>query len=147
MDSLIQAFGIDARLITIQVLNFIVLAGLLSYFLYKPVLRLLEEREGKIKQGLEDADNAKKALAGAEEEKREILSVAQSSAADMEKRAVAHARESGAAIVDAAHQSAADKIKQAEARAKAIEAEALKQSEAEVAKMAVLAAEAILKKS
>ncbi len=147
MDSLIQAFGIDARLITIQVLNFVVLAGLLTYFLYKPILRLVAEREEKIKQGLEDADQAKRALEGAEVEKKNILTAAHVAAEEVGKRAEAHATLKGAEIVGAANDTAADKLKQAEARARVIEAEALKKSEAEVAKMAVLAAEEILKKS
>lgn len=147
MESLIAAFGIDIRLITIQVINFVVLAGLLSYFLYKPLLRLLSEREEKIRQGLEDADNAGKALAGAEAEKRRILTDAERAAAEIEARAEAHARERGAKIVAAADEAAAEKVRLAEARASALQAEALRQSEAEVAKAAVLAAEEILRKS
>lgn len=147
MESLITAFGIDVRLITIQVINFVVLAALLTYFLYKPILRIVAEREEKIKQGLADAENAKAALAGAEEEKKQILTVAQADAAEVDKRAEAHAREKEAAILDAANEAAAEKLKQAEARAKNIEAEAMKQSQAEVAKMAVLAAEEILRKA
>lgn len=147
MESLIAAFGIDVRLITIQVINFVVLAGLLSYFLYKPLLRLLSEREEKIRQGLEDADNAGKALAGAEAEKRRILTDAERAAAEIEARAEAYARERGAKIVAAADETAAEKVRLAEARASVLQAEALRQSEAEVAKAAVLAAEEILRKS
>jgi F-type H+-transporting ATPase subunit b len=147
MESLIHAFGIDVRLIIIQVINFIVLAGLLSYFLYKPILRIVAEREEKIKQGLNDAAEAKQALTGAEAEKRSILADAQSSAIDMERRATTHAKEQAAEIITEANASAADKLKQAEARAEALKQEAVRQSEAEVAKLAVLAAEAILKKS
>ena len=147
MESLIHAFGIDVRLITIQVINFVVLAALLSYFLYKPILRLVGEREEKIKQGVEDAEKAKEALSGAEEGKKAILAEAQSTASDMEKRAEVHAKEKAAAIVAEANAAAADKLKQAAARAEAMKEEALKQSEAEVAKVAVLAAEEILRKS
>lgn len=147
MESLIHAFGIDVRLITIQVLNFVVLAGLLTYFLYKPILRLLEEREHKIKQGLADAASAKEALSGAEEEKKNILASAQSTASAMEARAETHAKAKADDIVREANEAAADRIRQAEARAEAMKEEALKASQAEVAKAAVLAAEEILKKS
>lgn len=146
MESLIHAFGIDARLITIQVLNFVVLAGLLTYFLYKPVLRLLEERENKIKQGLADAESARAALSGAEEEKKKILTEAQGNAASMEARAETHAKEKAEDIVREANETAAERVRQAEARAEAMKAEALKASEAEVAKSAILAAEEILRK-
>jgi F-type H+-transporting ATPase subunit b len=147
MESLIHAFGIDVRLITIQVINFVVLAGLLSYFLYKPLMRIVSEREEKIRQGLDDAEKAKEALAGAETEKKSVLAAAQSTAAEMERRATTRAKAEAADIVSEANASAAEKIKQAEARAEVLKQEAVRQSEAEVAKLAVLAAEEILKKS
>jgi F0F1-type ATP synthase membrane subunit b/b' len=56
MEEIIHAFGIDQRLIIIQIVNFAILAGALGYFLYTPVLRLLREREEKIAQGLKDAE-------------------------------------------------------------------------------------------
>lgn len=147
MDSLIQAFGIDVRLITIQVINFVILASLLSYFLYKPVLKLVSERESKIKQGLQDAEDAKKTLEGAEGEKKEILSAAHLEAEAVEKRAESHAKEKAEAIAVSAAEASAAKLEQAESRAEALIEEARKKSEAEVAKIAVLAAEEILKKS
>jgi len=147
MDSLIHAFGIDVRLITIQVINFVILASLLSYFLYKPVLKLVSERESKIKQGLQDAEDAKKTLEGAEGEKKEILSAAHLEAEAVEKRAETHAKEKAEAIAVSAREASAAKLEQAESRAEALIEEARKKSEAEVAKIAVLAAEEILKKS
>lgn len=147
MDSLIQAFGIDVRLITIQVINFVVLASLLSYFLYKPILKLVSERESKIKQGLQDAEDAKKTLEGAEGEKNEILSLAHKEAEAVEKRAEVHAKEKAETLRVEADALNASRLEQAESRAEALIDEARKKSEAEVAKLAVLAAEEILKKS
>ena len=147
MEALIHAFGIDARLITIQVLNFVVLAGLLSYFLYKPVLKIVKEREDKIKQGLLDADSAKKALEGAEAEKKVVLSSAQSKAEEIEKRAESHAKEKASQIIEEANESVASRIKQTESRLTAMKEEAMRENEAEVAKVAILAAEEILRKS
>ncbi len=145
MDSLIQAFGIDVRLITIQVINFVILASLLTYFLYKPILKLVNEREGKIKQGLKDAEDAKKTLEGAAGEKKEILSLAHQEAEAVEKRAEVHAKEKAEALRAEADAANAAKLQQAESRAEALIEEARKKSESEVAKIAVLAAEEILK--
>lgn len=41
--------------LTAQVINFLVLVGLLKYFLYGPIIRAMEEREAKIAHRLEDA--------------------------------------------------------------------------------------------
>lgn len=145
MESLIHAFGIDLKLITIQVINFVVLAAALTYFLYKPILRILEEREEKIKQGVSDAEAAKKAKEQAEDERKGILTEAHKASAEVAQRAEQHAKESAAAIAAAADQEAAHKLKLAEEKAAALQEEARKKSEAEIAKLAVLAAEKVLK--
>ena len=62
MEQLIHAFGIDARLILLQVINFGLLMAVLSYLLYKPVLKVLAERQEKIAQGVKDAEEAGKNL-------------------------------------------------------------------------------------
>lgn len=147
MESLIEVFGIDIRLITIQVINFVVLATILTYLLYKPVLKMLNDRETKIKQGLSDAEAAAKARENAEEERRSILEIAHKDAGEVGMRAESHAKDKAALIAAAAEASAADKIRVAEEKAKALADEAKRQSEAEIAKMAVLAAEKILKEA
>lgn len=147
MESLIETFGVDIRLITIQVINFVVLATVLTYLLYKPVLKMLNDREAKIKQGLSDAEAAAKARENAEEERKGILETAHKDAGEVGKRAEAHAKDKAAEIAAAAEASAADKIRLAEERAMALSQEAKRQSEAEIAKMAVLAAEKILKEA
>ncbi|MEX0913165.1 MAG: ATP synthase F0 subunit B [Candidatus Paceibacterota bacterium] len=147
MDSLIQAFGIDIRLITIQVINFVVLAAILSFFLYKPVLKMLNDREEKIKQGLSDAEAAAKAKENAEEERKGIVQVAHKEAEEVGKRAEIHAKEQATLVAAQAEASAAERIRLAEDRAAALAEESKKQNEAEIAKLAVLAAEKILKEA
>ena len=83
MESLIQAFGIDLRLIVIQIINFAVLAAALSYFLYKPVLKLLKDREDKITQGMSDAEQAAKAREMAEEDRKVVLKEAHKEAEEV----------------------------------------------------------------
>lgn len=58
---------IDWFTVIAQVVNFLILVGLLSRFLYKPILNAIDEREKKIKAQLEDAE-AKKAEAKNEQE-------------------------------------------------------------------------------
>ncbi len=144
MESLIHAFGIDIKLITIQIINFLVLAGILSYLLYKPLLKILNEREETIAQGVKDAEAAGQALSAAEDEKKAIVSQAHQEAADINDRAAGFAEENAAKVRAAAEEEAAQKIKAAEERSRALAEEAKKASEAEIAKLAVLAAEKVL---
>lgn len=146
MEQLIEAFGIDARLIIIQIINFVVLAGLLSYLLYKPLLNLLAEREAKIKQGIEDAESAARAKSEATTEKQAILAAAQAEATAIDARAKDFSKQKTEELLAEANTKAAEVVKDAEAKSSQLKAQALKESEAEIAKLAVLAAEKILQK-
>ena len=98
MEQLITAFGIDVKLIIIQILNFGVLLGLLGYFLYKPILAMLATREEKIAQGMKDAEDAAKAKASADEEKKGILSSAHKDAEEVSAKAKTYADEKASEI-------------------------------------------------
>jgi len=144
MESLIQAFGIDARLIITQVINFAILVVLLTYFLYKPVLKILNDREEKIKQGLSDAEAAAKARENAEEDRKGIVKAAHEEATAISQRSEEFAKVKAEEIKEAALKEAANKLKLAESRSAALLEEAQRKSEQEIAKLAVLAAEKVL---
>lgn len=144
MQEILHAFGIDWRLIVIQIFNFGLLAGALWYFLYTPVLKLIAEREEKIKQGVEDALKAEKALESADAEKNVILKEAHGEAMHIVTRGTQHAEEKKQALISEASEKIARQLKNAEVRAEEIKANALKASEAEIVKMAMLAAEKVL---
>jgi len=52
--------GINGKILLAQVVNFFLLLYVLKRFLYGTLLRILQERENKIKRGLEDAEKAQK---------------------------------------------------------------------------------------
>lgn len=145
MEQLIEAFGIDLKLITTQIINFVVLAAALSYLLYKPVLKLLAEREEKIKQSIVDAEAAAKAHAEATTEKQAILSAAQKEAEAIDARAKDFGQKRTDEMVAAAEVKAAQIIAAAEDKGRQLHEKTLKDSEAEIAKLAVLATEKLLK--
>jgi F-type H+-transporting ATPase subunit b len=145
MEQLIQAFGIDVRLIIIQVINFGILMAILTYFLYRPVLNMLRDREAKIAKGMEDAKAAEKARVEADEEKKGIIAAANTEAEAMAVRAKEHATHKADEIVSDAHKKAEQVVKDATLRGEEVIATARKESEAEIAKLAILAAEKVLK--
>src|SRR3990167_8274979 len=59
----LETFGIDWQLLIAQGVNFLILAGLLTWLLYKPVLRIVKERQAFVAKGVEDAERAAKKLA------------------------------------------------------------------------------------
>jgi F-type H+-transporting ATPase subunit b len=147
MQEILTTFGIDWRLIVIQIFNFALLLALLWYFLYKPVLSMLDARKAKIEQGVRDAEAAGEKLAHAEEEKAAILKAAHGSAEEVLVRAKDAAVEKSAEVLADATQKGERMLTDAALKAREIEERARKESEDEIAKMAILAAEKILKKS
>jgi F-type H+-transporting ATPase subunit b len=144
MEELLHAFGIDWRLIAIQIFNFALLAGILWYFLYEPVLKLLDERREKVRKGLEDAEEAAKARASAEDEKRAVLSEAQKEAGSIVARAREVGDEKKKSIMTEAEAEASRLVARAMSEGEELKRQLEKESEAEVAKAAILAAEKIL---
>jgi F-type H+-transporting ATPase subunit b len=69
-------FGFEPTFFVAQIVNFLILAFLLKKYLYKPVLKVLKDREQKIAKGLRDAEDASLALEKAGEEKDQIIKAA-----------------------------------------------------------------------
>jgi F-type H+-transporting ATPase subunit b len=62
---LLAKLGIDWTLLVAQLINFTILMVLLTYFVYKPILRLLDDRRERVRKSMEDAKKI-------ENQKREI---------------------------------------------------------------------------
>ena len=146
MEQLFTAFGIDGKLLIAQAVNFGVLFVALTYLLYKPTKKTLDERRAKVAKGVEDAEEAEKKLAEADVTVGERLKSAESEAEGI----VASAREAGtsekARIVKDAETRAASIEAESEARAREAASRALKESEREIARLAILAAEKAMRK-
>ncbi len=76
MNSLIQALGLDLKILLAQFINFSVLIFVLWRFAYKPVFNILEERRKKIAKGIQDSEEAEIKLQEAENHKKEIITEA-----------------------------------------------------------------------
>jgi F-type H+-transporting ATPase subunit b len=64
----LEALGINLGLLVSQLFNFTLLAVLLYFVAYKPIMRMLDERSARIKKGLEDAELASRRAAEMEQE-------------------------------------------------------------------------------
>ena len=66
--------GINMPLLVAFVINFAILFALLGVFLYKPVLKKLDERSNRVKEGMERAEATKEEYARAEKEVKTLIS-------------------------------------------------------------------------
>jgi F-type H+-transporting ATPase subunit b len=146
MADLLTSFGIDWRLLIMQIVNFGVLLAVLTYFLYRPILNVLDERRKKIEQGVKDASDAKHKLENAENEVKEILGTASKNADEIIVKARDMAVEKGDDIIKKA-ESRGEKIElDAHAKAKEVAKRVLDGSNKEIARAAILAAERLVNK-
>ena len=62
MEQVLHVFGIDWKLLLINAANFGLLLAALTYFFYKPMMRMLDLRRDKIAHGVEAAQKAEAEL-------------------------------------------------------------------------------------
>ena len=87
MGEFFSAFGVDVWKLLFQVVNFLLLLWLLNRFLFKSVLARLDERQGRIQKGLEDAESAARDRELARAEREAAVAEARKEAAEMIARA------------------------------------------------------------
>jgi len=58
MNQLLDQLGIDWQLLVSQMVNFFILLAVLTFFVYKPLIKVIKKRTARIKEGLEKANEA-----------------------------------------------------------------------------------------
>lgn len=98
----VQKFGIDYILVLAQIINFLVILYVLKRFLYKPLFNTFKKRESLVKETVENAEEARKALEKAQKEETKVLKKAKETANQMLK----DAKEQGEAFIKQAQEEA-----------------------------------------
>ncbi len=145
MNELISTFGLDWRLLIIQMVNFGILLFVLKRFLYGPIMSMLDERKRVIEQGVKDAEEAARKNTEAEAEGKIIIADATREGDSIIAKSQVRAEEKGAGILSAAEEKAVLLARDAEMRAQETKEKAMRESREEIAKAAILVAEKILR--
>jgi F-type H+-transporting ATPase subunit b len=145
MQQLLDAFGINWQLLIAQAVNFAIVLVALWYFLYKPVLAQLAKRQEIVAKSVSDAKQAEEMFAHADSEAESRVHAADTEAENIVAQARASAHEVKEKLIADAESRAVTIEKDAEARATEVAARQRRESEQEVARLAILAAEKILK--
>ena len=83
-----EGLGINLPTLIAQIVNFVVLFGLLYLVAYKPIMRMLDERSQRVKDSMEQVDSIKEQAANAEGEVKKQLEVAGREGQEVVARAV-----------------------------------------------------------
>lgn len=143
---LLAKLGIDWRLLVAQVTNFALLLFVLTVFLYRPLLSLIDRRRERIAKALDDAkrmeeevrrldDTRQQSLKEIDRERGQLLKQAQEDAATVKEQLLTEAR------------SEAERIKERARREMASEREeTVRELHMLAAKLAVVGAQRILER-
>lgn len=145
MGELFAAFGLDWKLLLVQVVNFSLLLVILWKFLYTPVLRMIDKRRGTIAEAVQKAEAADRRLFEADEEGKSIVANAGRDAEGLVAAGRSKASQEGAEILKRTQEKADQLLVEANARAEEAKRLALVAGQKEIARAAMLAAEKILK--
>lgn len=147
MDKAVEALGINLPQLIAQIANFFVLLVILRLTLYKPVLKMLDERKQKIAEGLNAAELARAEAAQAQTNIQAQLDTARKEGQDI----VANAQGIAARIqAEAREQSARDRDAALERARTEIQLErdrAISELRGEFADITVSAAEKVIRQS
>lgn len=73
MGEMFDSLGISWQALVVQLVNFGVLLLILGAFAYKPIMRMLDERTERIREGLEKSEQAEKRAADIDAEAKKAL--------------------------------------------------------------------------
>ncbi len=108
-----EALGINLGYLISQIVNFTLLAVLLYFVAYKPILRMLDERSGRIKKGLEDAEAASRRAAEMEQEFEARMSEARKEGQEIVAQATQMSEKARQEILETARQESRAQIEKA----------------------------------
>ena len=108
-----EALGINLGYVVSQIFNFTLLAVLLYFVAYKPVLKMLDERSDRIKTGLEDAEKASRRAAEMEQEFERRLAEARKEGQEIMAQATQMSERARLEILEKARDEARAEIEKA----------------------------------
>jgi len=142
---LLTKLGIDWKLFVAQIINFLVLLVILYKFLYRPILKMLDDREKKIEKSLKQAEEIEKNLFTSQGEKAKIVQEARNEAGKI----IAESREMSEKLredlTNKAKMEAQNMLEQGKKQLASEKEAMFKEIKGEVADMVKTAAEKILK--
>ncbi len=143
----ILELGINPPVLLAQVVNVFILLVLLYLVAYKPVMRMLDERSRRVKEGMEQAESIKEQAAQAEEEVKKQLKAASQEGQEKIARATKIGEETKQKAQQEAREEAEALIARARSEIQKERDEAIDEVRREAADLTILAAEKVINRS
>jgi F-type H+-transporting ATPase subunit b len=143
----VEGLGINLPTLIAQIVNFLILLGLLYLVAYKPIMRMLDERSRKIKESMEQTELIKQQAERAEEEVKRQIETASREGQGIIARAVRAGEEVRQKAQQEAKQDAESLVARAWMGIRRERDEAIAELRKEFADLTIMAAEKIIEKS
>ncbi len=144
MDSLIETFHIDVKLLLAQVINFVIVFSVLYFFALKPLLKVMTKRTEKIEKSLKDAEKIDEKMKNTEKECEKNLVKAKKEASVILKKADELAKVNKQEMIDKGREELSKVIEQEKVKLQQEKAKTLKEIKTEVADLVVVSMEKVL---
>lgn len=145
MAELFEKLGIDWKLLSAQIVQFVLLIIVLRWLVYKPLLAMLEKRSKTIEKSLADAKKIEQNVAESQTDREKLLAETRKEAEVI----VADARAAAEGVKTKLLEEAKEKMdamrKQTEMEAEATKNKVLQDAQSQLADLVVLASERVIK--
>ena len=143
MEAITSTLGLNWPGLLWHAANFLVLFVLLQRFLFKPVVGMLDARAQRVRDSMEQAEQARRAAEQAEADRQTLLAETRREAEQIRARADEQAKRILADAEARAHERQQHLEQQAEASARQIEERVMAQVRAELADLVVTAVDRV----
>jgi F-type H+-transporting ATPase subunit b len=143
MEAITGTLGLNWPGLIWHAINFIVLFLLLRQFLFKPVVGMLDARAQRVRESMEQADQARRAAEQSEADRQALLAETRREAEQIRARADEQAKRILADAEARAHERQQQIEAQAEASARQIEERVMSQVRAQLADLVVTAVDRV----
>jgi len=139
--------GVNLPTLVAQIVNVVILLGLLYLVAYKPVMRMLDERSRRVKESMEQTDAIKEQAARAEEEVKKQLEAASREGQERIAQAIQIGEDVKQKAQQEARQEAETLISRGRTEIQRERDEAIDELRKEVADLTILAAGKVIERS
>lgn len=144
MQEIINSFGIDWKIFSAEIVNFLVVILILYFFVFKKIFEKLEDRKKIIADGVEKSELAGEKLIEAEKKSGEIISEARIKASEKINLAINIAKEKEGIILNKVKEKSEGILEKARKSGEDQKKDIISEADEEIVKMAILGAGKIL---
>jgi len=146
MESLIETFHLDVKLIIAQLVNFLIVAGVLYFFALKPLTKIMNERTAKIEKSLREAKEIEDKVQLTEVERDKILKQARAEAKNIVEKANNSAEDKRQQILNNAKKEMENIISEGKKQINNEKETMLKEVKSEIVELVVTISQKVFKK-